>query len=171
MATPVGHALAGAAAAVSVDGGRSTSRAVAVGALAGAAPDLDFLPGLLLGDPARFHHGISHSLGFALLVVGLVWLVASEARWRWALAAGGAYVSHLALDALTVDPSSPVGMPLLWPASDAYLISPVTPLPRVLHTSVNPINLHNSGVALLEIVLFGLLLWLAVRSSVRRSGA
>ena len=32
------------------------------------APDLDFVPGILLGDPGAYHHGISHSLGFALMV-------------------------------------------------------------------------------------------------------
>ena len=32
------------------------------------AADLDFIPGLLSGDPNRYHHGISHSLGFAALV-------------------------------------------------------------------------------------------------------
>ena len=32
------------------------------------APDLDFLPGLLVGDLSRFHHGPSHSIGFAVLV-------------------------------------------------------------------------------------------------------
>lgn len=167
MATPVGHMLAGASAAACARPKGPVSWRLGAGAAAGGAADLDFVPGLLLGDPARFHHGPSHSLGVALLVASLVWFLASRDRWRWALAAGGAYASHLFLDILTVDPSPPVGIPLLWPLSDAYLISPVTPLPRVLHSSASVFNLHNVGVALLEIVLFGLLLWLCVRSTVR----
>ena len=31
------------------------------------APDLDFIPGFLIGDPNRYHHGVSHSIGFAVL--------------------------------------------------------------------------------------------------------
>ncbi len=30
-------------------------------------PDLDFLPGVLLGHASHFHRGVSHSLGFAVL--------------------------------------------------------------------------------------------------------
>lgn len=168
MATPVGHMLAGASASVGAHAGGTSPWRLGVGALLGAAADLDFVPGLLLGDPARFHHGPSHSLGFALLVGAVAWVVASRNRWRWALAAGGAYASHLLLDFLTFDPSSPVGIPLLWPLSEAYLISPLTPLPRVLHSSVSVFNLHNVGVALLEVVLFGGLLWLCIRWRFRR---
>ena len=31
------------------------------------APDLDFIPGLILGRPNLYHHGISHSLGAAVI--------------------------------------------------------------------------------------------------------
>lgn len=171
MATPVGHMLAGASAAVGLRPEGPTSRRLAVGGLLGASADLDFVPGLLLGDPARFHHGPSHSLGFALLVAALLWVLVSRDRWRWALVGSGAYATHLLLDFLTVDPSSPVGIPLLWPLSDAYLISPVTPLPRVLHSSVSVLNPHNVGVALLEVVLFGGLLWLCIRWTLRRESS
>ncbi len=168
MATPLGHALAGASASLLSGPDASLRGPLAVGALAGAAPDLDFLPGIVLGDPSRFHHGPSHSLAFAVAAAGLAWLLASRHRWRWALSAGSAYASHLLLDALTVDPSTPVGLQLFWPLDDAYVLSPFTPLPRVLHTTVSVVNLHNLAVALLELVLFGGLLWLVVRA---RSGA
>lgn len=29
------------------------------------APDLDFIPDLLVGDTGRYHHGITRSMGFA----------------------------------------------------------------------------------------------------------
>lgn len=171
MSTPLGHMLAGSAAAVTAGSRTPTLRVLAVGALAGGAPDLDFLPGLILGDPARFHHGPSHSLLFAVLVAGLAWLLASRHRGAWALAAGAAYASHLLLDALTVDPSPPVGIQLLWPVSDAYVASPFRPLPRVLHTAVNVINLHNFGVAVMELALFGGLLWACLRLSPKTDAA
>ena len=31
-------------------------------------PDFDFIPGILLGEPNRFHHGISHSFGFVIMI-------------------------------------------------------------------------------------------------------
>lgn len=165
MSTPVGHMLAGATATF---GGRpeaSLRKQLGAGALVGASPDLDFLPGLLIGDPARFHHGPTHSIAFVLLVAAVAWLVVSRDRWRWALAAGLASASHLVLDALTADPSAPVGMQLLWPVSEVWIASPFRPLPRVLHTSVSVVNLHNLAVILLEVVLFGGLLWVWVRAS------
>lgn len=168
MSTPLGHALAGAAAGL---GGRpetSLRRLLAVGALMGAAPDLDFVPGLIVGEAARFHHGPSHSLAFALAVAGVAWLVASRDRWRWALVAGLSYTSHLLLDALTADPGPEVGLQLFWPVSEAYVASPFRPLPRVLHTYTSVFNLHNAAVMLLELLVIGGLLWLCLR--VRSAG-
>lgn len=165
MATPVGHMLVGATASLASRPRISLRRQLGVAAVIGAAPDLDFVPGLLLGDPSRFHHGPSHSLAFALLAAAIAWLVVANDRWRWALVAGYAYASHLAVDALTMDPSRPVGVQLFWPVSDAFVASPVRPLPRVLHSAVNVINLHNFGVALLEVVVFGGLLWMCLPSS------
>lgn len=175
MATPLGHMLAGAA-ATAVTCRRTQRRGwlLVVGALVGASPDLDFLPGLLIGDAARFHHGLSHSLALAVVVACLAWIVASRDRGTFAIGAGSAYASHLLLDALSHDPSPPVGIPLFWPVSDVYVISPITPLPRVFHTDRSPISLHNFGVALLELVLFGFLLWVCVRicfGNVRSNGA
>src|ERR1044071_7547790 len=63
MPSPVGHSLAGLIAyqiAPEIDG-MARGRVVALYLLAANAPDLDFLPGLIVGDPNRFHHGISHS--------------------------------------------------------------------------------------------------------------
>jgi inner membrane protein len=159
MSTPLGHGLAGLAVGIGGDRSGSELRTRAlVGATAGLAPDLDFLPGLLIGDPARFHHGVTHSVG-AVVVVALiaVMLAPRTRRWAWAGIAAAAYASHLLLDVLTYDPSEPIGLLLFWPLSEAYVNAPVTPLPRVLHSEVSPFNLHNLGVAALELTLFGLL--------------
>lgn len=170
MSTPVGHMLAGATASFGARPDTSLRKQLGAGALVGASPDLDFLPGLLIGDPARFHHGPTHSLAFVLLVAAVAWLVVSRDRWRWALTAGLASASHLGLDLLTTDPSAPVGVQLLWPVSEVWVASPFRPLPRVLHTSVSVINVHNAAVMLLELVLFGGLLWICLRVSSGESG-
>lgn len=159
MATPIGHGLAGLT--VGVAGGRRAGLAgyAILGAVAGLAPDLDFVPGLILGDPGRFHQGPTHSIVAALCVGVLVWFVApSVHRWRAGIVAAGGYLSHLALDLLTYDPTPPRGLRLLWPFVEESIHSPVTLLPRVLHTVVSPFNLHNVYVAAIELAVIGLIL-------------
>lgn len=46
-------------------------RLCALSAAAAVLPDLDLLPGVLVGDPDRFHHRHSHSVPFALALAGL----------------------------------------------------------------------------------------------------
>jgi membrane-bound metal-dependent hydrolase YbcI (DUF457 family) len=100
------------------------------------APDLDFLPGLLLGQPGAYHRGVTHTLGAALLA-GTVALVLARryAHARpWAVASWVASVwgSHLFLDSITTDVVEPHGGRFLWPLSQAYYIAPVTLLPEVV---------------------------------------
>jgi membrane-bound metal-dependent hydrolase YbcI (DUF457 family) len=92
------------------------------------APDLDFLPGLALGDPGAYHRGVTHTLGAALVVAAAIGLAA---RWRgalrpwwWAAFAGVAYASHLLVDWVTVDVVPPPGIQLLWPFTDRWLHAP-----------------------------------------------
>jgi len=35
------------------------------------APDLDFIPGIIVGKPTLYQQGLSHSLGFAVLIGNL----------------------------------------------------------------------------------------------------
>lgn len=94
-------------------------------------PDLDILPGLLLfGDPRTFHHQASHSLMAAVVTGFLVAILAGRCnlnRIRWGLWAAGLYASHVLLDFLVDDPMPPFGVQALWPFSEAYFISPITP--------------------------------------------
>jgi inner membrane protein len=93
--------------------------------------DFDILLGLLLlGDPRAFHHQGTHSLTAAVMVGCVV--AALTKLWkgdglRWGVWAGGVYLSHVFLDLLVNDPSPPFGAQVLWPFSDAYFISSVTP--------------------------------------------
>ena len=85
------------------------------------APDLDFLPGVLVGDPARFHHGPTHTV-FAVVVFGALSGVVAKwtglASWRRAAVLMGlAYASHLVLDLITRETGEPGGMTILWPFS------------------------------------------------------
>jgi len=140
MPSPVGHSLAGLIAyqiAPEIDG-MARGQVIAWYILAANAPDLDFLPGLMVGDPNRFHHGFSHSSGLALLfaiaVSLLLRLRQREWRWKQFLVFFGLYLSHLVLDYLGEDHSPPYGVPLFWPASQAYYMSP-TPLFPDIHRS------------------------------------
>lgn len=102
-----------------------------------SAPDLDFLPGLLLGNEALFHRGAGHSLGGACLYGLLVLLAARVLTGSWkgalhpALLASGLYLSHLVLDLIGHDPGPPHGIQFFWPFSDSYTVSPHTIFPNL----------------------------------------
>jgi len=140
MPTPVAHGFAGAILYTlppwSQDPAREWS-GLALAGFAAVAADLDFLPGLLLGDPSRFHHGVSHSLGATLLFGLTMALIAPSTLAggypRRALLWASLYGSHLVMDFFAVDTSPPYGEPLFWPLSSQFLISPWTPFPDVKH--------------------------------------
>lgn len=120
MPSPVGHALAGAAAGWALAGppgrsGRNAYREVwrqgLVFAMLGILPDLDLLLPLE-------HRTVSHSLT-AAFVVGLA-AAALTRRGRLGLAAGAAYATHVLLDWLGSDTTPPIGVMALWPFSRAY---------------------------------------------------
>lgn len=167
MATPLGHALAGGCIGTVCDTGAPLRRRLALGALLGIAADVDFLPGILTGDPSRFHHGLTHTLLAVALVVAITLVVASRRRGAQVTLFGLAYASHLVLDLLTYDDSPPQGIPLLWPLWSGSVQSPLSLLPRVIHTDASPFNLHNVGIAVLELTTLGALLFWLVR---RRTG-
>ena len=130
MASPLGHLLAGLALGRAFDdsSGRG-ALALSIGCVALAlAPDLDFLPGLLQGQPALYHQGPSHSLVVGLaLSLGAALLIGRGRRqllrtWLLLFAAFG---SHLAIDSLGPDRRPPIGMPLLWPFCDTTWLAPV----------------------------------------------
>src|SRR5262245_54941407 len=101
-------------------------------------PDLDFLPGLLVGQPGLYHRTVSHSavaavaVGLAVGVVCRLFGWRGRAALRAALWAGATYATHLLVDFFSSDVKPPSGVQLLWPLSDRYFISPVTPLPEII---------------------------------------
>jgi inner membrane protein len=176
MATPLGHGILGIAA------GRFGMRWVGdvdwrwylFAAVAANAADLDFVPGLFVGDLNRFHHQISHSI-LAALVFGLL---ASLTLWRFTatparvgVVGAGLYGTHLLLDCVTYDGRLPHGMPLLWPFSDAYYAAPFTLFGGVKHgvpgdgslavfaQMLSWQNLRIMGIEVLVLLPVAVLLW------------
>jgi membrane-bound metal-dependent hydrolase YbcI (DUF457 family) len=111
---------------------------LAAAVLLANAADLDFVPGVLLGHPAVYHRGMTHTVLAAVVVAALVALVVRvagrrDASWVGAgMWAGTAYGSHLLLDFFTTDAVPPAGARFLWPFSDAYYLAPLTPLPEII---------------------------------------
>jgi len=127
-------------------------------------PDLDFLPGFLVGEPNRFHHGISHSFGFSILFGLLVSLFLygrkSEGFLRNFLIFFSLYFSHVFLDYLADDTSLPYGEPLWWPISSRYYISTISIFTDIHRASssglfiTSLINLHNLWAVTVEFLVF-----------------
>jgi len=135
MPSPLGHALAGMAAAWAADlipGRRAWRTAPATAswyqragdgltmacAALGASPDLDLL--------VHHHRTVTHSIG-ATLVIAFVAaaMAASQSRpiSRVTLMCAGAYLTHLLLDWMATDTYVPQGIQALWPFSQSWYIS------------------------------------------------
>ena len=133
MPSPIGHALAGVAAAWTADllpGDRAWRTAPSAGtwyqragggltlvcAGLGTAPDLDLL--------FVSHRTATHSLLAACFVGLLAAAVAAHGRRpvaRVALICATAYASHLLLDWLGADSYPPRGIQLMWPSQEWYI--------------------------------------------------
>jgi hypothetical protein len=155
VATPIGHLLAGAAIGTLMSQGGSLPRAILIGGAAAIAADFDFIPGILMGNPGRFHHAQSHSVSFAVLAGLGAGLIATESRLRWALLVGLGYASHLILDLLTFDDSVPQGIPIFWPFLLDVFQSPVTLFPNVAWGTGAIFTARNLDLLVREIGLIG----------------
>ncbi|MGH7449516.1 MAG: metal-dependent hydrolase [Longimicrobiales bacterium] len=129
MPTPAGHSLAGLAVHL-VAGTRPVSRPALVAAclvVLANLPDIDFVPGYLIGQPREFHWGPTHSL-FAAILAGLGFGLLAG-RWlggfRTAfLLATAAYGSHIILDLLLGPAVGSRGLQVLWPLSGTTYMAP-----------------------------------------------
>jgi hypothetical protein len=110
MPSPIGHALAAAAAGWALDRRRPSLRRTALLVAVGLAPDLDLLVGT--------HSTYTHSVGAVALVTVIAWLVTRDARLTAAI--GAAWGSHLLLDWLGSDTRDPIGIMALWPFSTGH---------------------------------------------------
>ena len=112
----------------------STSRIVTLILIfAGLAilPDMDLLPGLLVGEPNRYHHGPSHSLLLAIATAAVIFILSRalyrslNQRWYFIMLTLTA-CSHTILDYFSKDTSPPYGVPLFWPIDTDHYISPIS---------------------------------------------
>jgi inner membrane protein len=166
MPLPVGHALAGVALRQVSPGifFRNKWRELLFLIFIANLPDIDFLPGLLLGRPNLYHHGLFHSLGAALAtaVIGSSLFSLKKPHFRMrAVVIFLLFYSHLLLDFFTLDFVAPFGLPLFWPFSGRYFIAAE---PFFINVSRSPaasdffpslFNNHNLQAALREIVILG----------------
>jgi inner membrane protein len=134
-------------------------------------PDLDFLPGFLVGQANRFHHGVTHSILFALVTGIVCYLLTAPAlkeipRTRVLTSCLAAILSHIVLDYGSLDRSEPYGIPLFWPFSGKYYLLPHPLFGDVIRSrGGNPLqfvislfNLNNIREALIEIFFSGIVL-------------
>jgi membrane-bound metal-dependent hydrolase YbcI (DUF457 family) len=166
MPSPVLHSLAGASLVRLLPNAAATSRGrlLTMLALAAAAnaPDLDFVPGVLIGDPGRFHHAATHSV-LATFVFG--YAVTLIARWngcrrpvRLGLLLGLAYASHILLDMCSSPVDARHGVPLAWPFGPRMAL----PVPLFIGIWVDPaaggflpglVHGHNARAVAWELVI------------------
>jgi membrane-bound metal-dependent hydrolase YbcI (DUF457 family) len=100
------------------------------------APDLDYLPGLVLGYPGAYHRGFTHTVGAVAVVAAVaavvVWRLGTGRALRAAGWAAALWTSHLVVDYFTVNVGPPSGARFLWPFSARYWIAPVPLLPELV---------------------------------------
>lgn len=179
MPSPIGHALAGVITAWSLER-LALPRASAAGhgltgltllcvALA-VAPDLDHLY-------MPYHRTVTHSIGAVMLVTIIAATVTRQVtgrpRWILTVACAMAYGSHILLDWLGADASTPRGIEALWPFSRDWYISSWPVFPGIerrdpLSMRAMLINLRALAAEILLLGPVALLLW---QSKMRAAGA
>jgi inner membrane protein len=128
--------------------------AVLLCAVAGVAPDLDFLWGR--------HNQETHSLGAAVMAGLLVFAWKRNAR--LALAVMLAWTSHVLFDWLGSDTTPPLGVMALWPLSSEYYFSNAFFFEAISRRYwLDNFISHNLWAVTLEILILGpplaLLIW------------
>ena len=141
MPSPVGHALGGL-----IVGELLAPSALILCAVAGVAPDVDFLWG--------GHNRQTHSLGAAVIagVVVLAW----KRNPRLALAVTLSWASHVLFDWLGSDDTPPIGVMALWPLNsnfyfaDAYVFEAIS-----RRYWLDNFFSHNAWAVMKEILILG----------------
>ena len=99
MPSPIGHTLLG----FSVTGFQNKSSLSMAGwylliLIAGVAPDFDFLPGILIGDPNHFHHGPTHSILAGVVFTVFMYLIIKPLNLKAAVLIFLVYLTHVLAD-------------------------------------------------------------------------
>ena len=159
MPSPVGHALGGL-----IVGELLAPSALLLCAIAGVAPDVDFL--------WAGHNRQTHSLG-AAIIAGLA-VFAWKRSPRLALAVTLSWGSHVLFDWLGSDDTPPLGVMALWPLNsnfyfaDAYVFEAIS-----RRYWLDNFFSHNAWAVMKEVLLLGpiasVVWWFLRRSSRRRA--
>jgi inner membrane protein len=135
-------------------------------------PDLDFLPGIVLGEPNRYHHGITHSFGFVVILSIFLYFLLKGKRytktnvvtiWFFSLSS-----LHVFLDFFAKDTTVPYGEPLFWPIWRSYSYFPYSIFLDIRRANdsfqffPSLFSYHNFQAILIEI-LFAIILWLLIK--------
>lgn len=162
MPTPVGHSLAGLSIYFF-----SSKKLNSFKELWGFVPffiatlvsDLDFIPGLIIGEPNRYHHGVTHSiiasLSFAL-IFSLIFRLKRDFRVRFFIFSS-IFLSHILLDFFSLDTSFPYGIPLFWPLSSKYFYPDMPVFIDIQRESIGNLlfSYHNWLAVLRELLILG----------------
>ncbi|HDL19588.1 MAG TPA: metal-dependent hydrolase [Bacteroidetes bacterium] len=180
MPTPVGHSLIGLILYYSFFKRKKPGKWITLFLIifVSILPDFDFLPGILVREPNKFHHGFSHSFGFALLLTGFIYLIETyilhrkkEQYYLWFLIL---YSAHLIADYFAVDTRLPYGEPLFWPFFHGFFLFPYPFLLDVQRADglnrffPSLFSRHNLLTILWEIG-FSLILWFAIKVLFKKS--
>ena len=139
MPTPIGHSVLGlvTAALFYWTSSRSWRQslaafwknyrwAICLGVFCADSPDLDLVPGLLVGDARMFHRLYTHTFLWVILVATICWWIwrrreqgVSWREWAFLFLSG---CTHLLADWLGEDFRPPYGIMPFWPFSSEYYI-------------------------------------------------
>lgn len=119
------------------------------------APDIDYLFGIPRGDLNIYHHTVTHTAAWALLLASALWAAGWPDRslrsFLFILLLPG---SHLAADFLTEHGPGSHGMMIGWPFSTHTWISPVSLFPRPAKGGLAELlSLHNLRVIAVDILI------------------
>jgi membrane-bound metal-dependent hydrolase YbcI (DUF457 family) len=148
MPTPLAHGVAGSAVARTARNDWRSWRFIVLAFVIANLPDLDFIPGIFMGDAGAVHRRATHSV-FAAVVVSLpvaALLCRRGPEWfgrtftngakrpgfmDWYIFVAPVYASHLLLDLVSLDTVQNSGLQMWWPFSNAYVTAPL-PMPAGL---------------------------------------
>ena len=133
-------------------------------------PDMDFVSGIFFGEPGKFHHGISHSIAFCLIIALISYSLVNSrlkgiSRKRILACSLLSTLSHPILDYFSLDTSKPFGLPLFWPFDTQYYMSYLSIFrdARRIEDTVGTfftslISIHNGWELVLETLFAGIIL-------------
>jgi inner membrane protein len=161
MPTPVGHSLAGLGLYLLFNRNYNflkDLKGFIPFFIAATAADLDFIPGLLIGEANRYHHGITHSMGASLIAAFIFSLLfrLNHSFGKRTVIFSLLFLSHIFLDYFSMDTSFPYGVPLFWPLSERYYLSVIPVFIDIQRGNMGLLfSLHNWMAAFREVLIVG----------------